>query len=195
MTKTTKPMKAKPELKLEHLAPYLPYGLKLWHESWECELTMNADGSGSEDLSILDVEEYAKPILRPLSDLTKEIQHNGEKFVPIVELHKIATEHQKGKGQQIDKIVYNKKNTIAQLIFKHVYFHNGEPLGKIIFEIDTDIVCFSIIHTYEMEENYMFVQNQLQLFQKLFEWHFDVEDLIGKNLGISVHELSSNPYK
>ncbi|KKL22340.1 hypothetical protein LCGC14_2436410 [marine sediment metagenome] len=31
--------------------------------------------------------------------------------------------------------------------------------------------------------------------QKLFEWKFDVFNLIGKNLAISVHELSKNPYK
>ncbi len=30
-----------------------------------------------------------KPILHPLSDLTKEIDHNGEKFVPVVEIMKI----------------------------------------------------------------------------------------------------------
>ena len=31
------------------------------------------------------------PICRPLSDLTKEIEHNGEKFVPIVELAKMRS--------------------------------------------------------------------------------------------------------
>ena len=30
-----------------------------------------------------------KPILHPLSDLTKPIEHNGEKFVPMVELGRI----------------------------------------------------------------------------------------------------------
>jgi len=30
--------------------------------------------------------ESVMPILRPLSDLTKEIEHNGEKFVPLNEL-------------------------------------------------------------------------------------------------------------
>ena len=28
-----------------------------------------------------------KPLLRPLSDLTKEIEHNGEKFVPLKEIN------------------------------------------------------------------------------------------------------------
>lgn len=51
----------KSELKLEHLAPYLPYGLKV---------------------SVNEGKLQYRPILRPLSDLTKEIDHNGERFVP-----------------------------------------------------------------------------------------------------------------
>jgi hypothetical protein len=39
-----------------------------------------------------------KPILRPLSDLTKEIEVNGERFVPIVELSYYANE-QTNKGK------------------------------------------------------------------------------------------------
>ena len=31
-------------------------------------------------------DEMIKPILRPLSDLNKEIEHNGDKFIPIEEL-------------------------------------------------------------------------------------------------------------
>lgn len=31
----------------------------------------------------------ARPILRPMSDLTKEITHRGEKFVPILALDKL----------------------------------------------------------------------------------------------------------
>ena len=83
------------ELELKHLAPYLPYGLKakmvdykidyvnaeydritgiylLPHGGWHCK----TNGGSSPSI------EHIKPILRPLSDLTKEIEHNGEKFVP-----------------------------------------------------------------------------------------------------------------
>lgn len=35
-----------------------------------------------ESLSLNNLHLF-KPILHPLSDLTKEIEHNGEKFVPI----------------------------------------------------------------------------------------------------------------
>ncbi|MCH7724618.1 MAG: hypothetical protein IIC76_14960 [Bacteroidetes bacterium] len=67
-------------LELKHLAPYLPYELMLW------------DGEESfkmlTEYIIVVQQEGWKPILRPLSDLTKEIEHNGEKFVPIERIFK-----------------------------------------------------------------------------------------------------------
>lgn len=60
------------ELELKHLAGYLPYGLKLWHNQWKEILIMDCAGSNCDTLSIEDVGEYAKPILRSLSDLAKE---------------------------------------------------------------------------------------------------------------------------
>ena len=76
------------KLELKHLAPYLPYGLKLIGDidnnpidkydistdGWLCYITNNGGGKGR-------ISGY-KPILRPLSDLTKEIEINGNKFVP-----------------------------------------------------------------------------------------------------------------
>lgn len=88
------------KLELKHITPYLPYGLKAemidykrdyvgkqydkiigiheWskNEDWCC-LT---DGGSKPSLN------YIKPILRPLSDLTNDIEVNGEKFVPSEEL-------------------------------------------------------------------------------------------------------------
>jgi len=76
-------------LELKYLAPYLPYGLK-------CEVgqggirRMIAETIMTESfIGIDDVLLYAhKPILRPLSDLTKEIEHNGENFVPLKIINK-----------------------------------------------------------------------------------------------------------
>ncbi len=71
------------KLELKHLAPYLPYGLKFYSEdlskktnpfSWEM--------TAKTELGLI-IEFQNKPILRPLSDLTKEIEHNGEKFRPL----------------------------------------------------------------------------------------------------------------
>lgn len=79
------------KLELKHIAPYLPYGLK-------CKETHS--GKIEEIYHLYSVNEYDdikiglqfmdgehiwmfKPILRNLSDLTKEIEHNGEIFTPI----------------------------------------------------------------------------------------------------------------
>ena len=85
------------KLELKHLAPYLPYGLKA--KMLDCKI----DYVGKQFDEIIGVHQWSKdgdwcllteggskpsldrikPILRNLSDLTKEIEHNGEKFVPI----------------------------------------------------------------------------------------------------------------
>ena len=69
------------KLELKYLAPYLPYGLKFY---WE-DLKGNINEPWSLTINSIDfaLENQNKPILRPLSDLTKEITHNGEKFIPI----------------------------------------------------------------------------------------------------------------
>ena len=68
------------KLELKHLAPYLPYGLKLFDPNPEVNggfTELNEDNLGEYLFYPLSI-----PILRPLSDLTKEIMVNGEDFVP-----------------------------------------------------------------------------------------------------------------
>lgn len=70
------------KLELKHLAGYLPYEVKIYacHNEYVLELEEDCN---SEGISVREtIENYHKPILRPLSDLTKEIEVNGEKFVP-----------------------------------------------------------------------------------------------------------------
>jgi hypothetical protein len=69
------------KLELKHLAAYLPYGLKFdgKRNGW-VSFDGNIKTLCPEDLN--GRWEIIKPILRPLSDLTKEIEVNGEKFVP-----------------------------------------------------------------------------------------------------------------
>jgi hypothetical protein len=78
----------------ECLVPYLPYDLPLtWYENRRIVLQVG---------NILNVIEYSskektdryKPILRPLSDLTKEIEVNGKKFVPAKIIWQISTEEE-----------------------------------------------------------------------------------------------------
>ena len=74
------------ELQLKHLAPYLPYGLRMKAYKNTGKL-IKLDDSCVQIKFDKHYSEYhyfmeIKPILRPLSDLTKEIEHNEEKFVP-----------------------------------------------------------------------------------------------------------------
>jgi len=73
------------KLELKHIAPYLPYELKGYVEHTEELCTLHIrDGKNllcSID-SFINGTYQMKPILRPLSDLTKEIELNGETVVP-----------------------------------------------------------------------------------------------------------------
>lgn len=76
------------KLKLEHLAPYLPYGLKVY--SKVTKSVYEIIGLSKDELMIADRSSFNgwyaisnfKPILRPLSDLAKGIVHNGKRFTP-----------------------------------------------------------------------------------------------------------------
>lgn len=91
-------------LTIKHLSPYLPYGLRIdWHnENSDWGLMVPEKSNGFERLNILDiVERGAKPILRPLSDLTNKINHNGLELVPASQLGELILDHQK----ELDKPV------------------------------------------------------------------------------------------
>ena len=73
------------KLEIKHLAGYLPYGLKILGNGNIHEIIGFKDETyfikGGNVYAYGDIQD-CKPILRPLSDLTKEIEVNGEKFVP-----------------------------------------------------------------------------------------------------------------
>lgn len=76
-------------LELKDICGYLPYGLKYqWTNMKSVRLismTDEVDYSSQHSLSTAwewMVHRQARPILRPMSDLTEEITHRGEKFVP-----------------------------------------------------------------------------------------------------------------
>lgn len=87
--------RAKKSLEIKHLAPYLPYGLNWYIEGMQGPEIMTMIGLSNghvifsqmdlEIMDSLDLDEHSalnphKPALRPLSDLTKEIEHNGKKY-------------------------------------------------------------------------------------------------------------------
>ena len=74
------------KLELKHLAPYLPYKLTVKDtrltegNQYRQLLPWLLTNDPKQEITIFI------PILRPLSDLTIEIEHNGEKFVPFIEI-------------------------------------------------------------------------------------------------------------
>lgn len=79
------------ELELKHLAAYLPYQLKVGFEADEYTHAVVGLDITSKVMQIISpFKDYGtcsidmcKPILRPLSHLICEIEHNGEKFIPM----------------------------------------------------------------------------------------------------------------
>lgn len=74
--------------KEEFLAMSLPFGLKMQSNINKKDIVNVYGIELNEGLFHADTDEYSwycidmfKPILHPLSDLTKTIEHNGEKFV------------------------------------------------------------------------------------------------------------------
>ncbi len=84
------------QLTLEHLAGYLPYGLKI-RGKYPMPFGLEDDGEYDKYAYPLALRTISgclrlqeKPILRPLSDLTKPITHNGETFVPMDTLKRLG---------------------------------------------------------------------------------------------------------
>lgn len=77
------------KLEFKHLAGYLPWRLKIYDGEYSRVVTFSYATYSTIDIGVgkLFRPNYdfrmGLPILRPLSDLAKEIEVNGEKFVPI----------------------------------------------------------------------------------------------------------------
>jgi len=136
-------------LELKHLAPYLPYGLKGKFNVQDVDLNAPWEFR-TKELRTDSVDfflKYCKPTLRPLSDLTKEIEVNGEKFVPDL---RIGT----------DK-------------WCNTMFFEDDFLKGIT----------------RRETSYNIKQCSFNVIQNLFEWHFDVFELIPAGLAIDINTL------
>jgi len=150
------------KLELRHLAPYLPYGFKIFVESdgfLQNDETFEVNAITQNGVNVstkrfpfntdYSFDEF-KLILRPLSDLTKEIEVNGKRFVPIDIMNE-----------------YSDLECVPSLLSDNpdaLYFSNNDD--KIYL---TDIYPNHI--------------------SKLFEWHFDIFNLIENNLAIDINTL------
>lgn len=166
------------KLQINHIAPYLPYGLKCQIDLGQNEIIVT-DSWGLKTGSDYPASYYnegkryglmlsqIKPLLHPLSDLYKEI--DGK--VGIVDLAKISADFKwkLGRfycdGEYIDVaecrygvFLYNKSNRVFELC--NIYGLCGVA------------------------------PNQLDLFTYLFQHHYDVFSLIDKGLAIDLNSIS-----
>lgn len=177
------------KLELNHIAGYLPYQLEsLMNIFGDNETKVIIVGANHSQLELEGIRQTitefwdyqdVKPILRPLSGLTKEIEVNCEKFVPMERLLDIHTGHswsfsdylecQSGKNEWWVKLKGEKPS--------YFFGYNSEK---------------GFYYLNQFSDNQI-VRNQIELFQKLYEWHFDIHDLIGKGLAIDINTLKDEP--
>ena len=192
------------KLELKHLAPYLPYKLTAEMIDYKCDYV------GKKYDEIVGVHQWdksgllwcvltvgcskpsldkIKPILRPLSDLTKEIEHNGEKFVPLEKLFKMID-----NSDYIEFLIKNellncdllKMNTQIDDDWNHVLIIHSDESD---LEFHYSNCSFGLFTNWE----HLFVSNLYELLQKLFELHFDVFGLIENKLAIDINTLNQQP--
>ena len=131
-----------------------------------------------------------KPILHPLTDLTKEIEHKGERFVPIVELAKLANVETIGRAE-FSKQTEFQTHFYVDYINKRV--RKRFQLRRLTFEKEGIKLDFEYFYPYR--NGFLYVDNQFMLFTKLIEWHFDLFNGIESGEAIDVNTLNENPYK
>lgn len=167
-------------LELKHLAAYLPYGLNICRHNNK-KYILELIGLDKDYLKMIDIKHRDmtslksrwsdvsenKPILRPLSDLVKEINYNGEKIVPIEELLK--------------------------MVFPKYYKENKDNrYGKIKSEY-TPVRVKSYFQNHAIKDIELYIKFQWNfptwITNELCKWHFDVFDLIEKGLAIDINKI------
>lgn len=136
------------QLTIKELAPYLPYDIQVqWLREGDNQLITSH--LGISDYPFLIYKKKGKPLLLPLSHLTKEIEHNGERFVPIERLNN-HIEH-----------------TLLEIEIRDddLYFTQNGTVFASLEEIK-------------------------EVYDMLFEWHFDTQNLIENNLAIDKTQIT-----
>lgn len=174
------------KLELKHWCAYMPYGLKMIFEKSGNirELTGLQTSSGMSMIFIFNELYHSqeffnyKPILRPLSDLTKEIEHNGEKFVPIEVIGKLFVE----QGEFLDGFFGwdiptggdDYQDYYFNIAFSNEVLHLetwcGEPNEKYSYIVETHALEYTA-------------------YNQLIKYHFDIFNLIPEGLAVDINTL------
>jgi hypothetical protein len=171
------------KLKVEHIAPYLPYNLKAQFKAVEkptCrKMVIGTIGAVYCDATICCFDTVNsspvkyKPLLRPLSDLIKEIEIDGKIVIPIVELAKVES----NSFRNITEVFKTDDDTDSYDF--GVSYHDVFGANALYVSLRSNSMFYNSRGSISDSS-----RNQYQLFQKLFELHFDVFGLIEKGLAI-----------
>lgn len=184
------------KIELRHLAPYLPYGLKVYTNGYSDTKIITLNGYDTYEnphrINISSVEKYGgqdldevKPILRPMSDLIKEI----EGVIPLEEIAKIEAPNIVGAVEKLRKVTaftrgmsfsshqigvyYKYENVQVEItLFKDAVFHKKVVDGN-------DSWIFGYFHNYPA------------ILELLYSYHFDVFGLIDAGLAIDINTIQS----
>lgn len=161
------------KIELKHVAGYLPYGLKMISQNdFVAPLIRELRVDGFQFM--IDTR---KPILRPLSDLTKEIEVNGEKIVPVLIIAKMFGFGDLEKFELDDDVVaygWVERYMDDSQPYSFGYFQNGE-FGTWYDDID--------------DSHPIQTHCKMEVIEWLYEHHFDIHDLIGKEIAIDINTL------
>lgn len=163
-------------LELKDICGYLPYGLMQKHYNDVCSFTIATQSCMGKDVFHEMPIRFGKPILRPMSDLTKEIRqncyNNSKPFIPIVELACMleAQGYWRVYGAGAADFGEDGESCIAQLVFDGDHF---------VYTVDDEYDTF----------------NSVAIYDKLNAWMFDYRGLISAGLAIDVNTLPENPYE
>ena len=163
----------KEQLTLEMLCGYLPYGISLIDEEINEKFYLAGINYSNNEVLIHDnidgsIEEYGisflKPIFRNLqTDLTKEIEHKGKRFVPLRKLFETAYPMAFVKKKEWEISV--SENNFATIKSKQNYISFQVDLE------DAEMVVFNNDGEY-MEQ----INDRYKLYQLLQSWHFWLGD-------------------
>jgi len=179
--------------KTEFLSASLPYGVKVAFSNSTFDV-MGVGLIGGDHViglkpfmsvtSCLQLE-YCYPIIRPISDLTKECvqadYNDGKPFIPIVELAKI-------EFGDISVIETKSKKNISGIRF----LDEDSDTCVLAYHYETSSFGAHVERLEKTENEFINVYYQLQLFQHLLKWHFD---LITEDCEKVYVTEDFNPYK
>ncbi len=130
------------------------YDLKSLSDSGRCEIYHQLnDEKGWSDLP------HLSPILNPLSMITEEIEHNGERFIPLGKLHYLYCLTPTGRRSK------RQYEVITEIGYTGTVAANAQFIDGVMIYHDMNRTDFRIV-------------------KKLISWHFDIFGLIDEGLAI-----------